>query len=104
MVVANIRKLPAMDKDTATKVLGYMQEILDEYGWVSVADVCDLMGIRSYYEDVVLGWIDLRDVSVKRVWGLFRFRYKLVLPKPCDIRVIRGAYTDAQPNRGDELE
>ena len=61
----------------AEEVLDRMQDLIDTYGMVSVADLCDLVGINGSYTDNKYGWTRLRDVDVQRV----RDGYLLKLPK-----------------------
>lgn len=61
----------------AEEVLDRMQDLIDTYGMVSVADLYDLVGINGSYTDNKYGWTRLRDVDVQRV----RDGYLLKLPK-----------------------
>lgn len=65
----------------AEEVLARMDEIIDEYKIVSVADMYDLMGITCEYTDNKYGWTNLRNAEVVRV----RDGYKLNLPKALPI-------------------
>jgi len=61
----------------ADEVLDKMDEIIADYGVVSVADLCDLAGVTSSYADFKFGWSDLSAAGVRRV----RDGYILKLPK-----------------------
>ena len=54
-----------------------MQEIIDTYQVVSVADLYDLVGIRGNFTDNKYGWTNIRNASVEHV----RDGYMLKLPK-----------------------
>ena len=55
-----------------------MDELIDTYGNVSVADLYDLVGKSSEYTDNKYGWTNLRNAEPVRV----RDGYMLKLPKP----------------------
>lgn len=61
----------------AEEVLDRMQDLVDTYGMVSVADLYDLVGISGSYTDNKYGWVHLRGADVQRV----RDGYLLKLPK-----------------------
>ena len=61
----------------AEEVLDRMDDLLDTYGVVSVADLYDLVGITGNYTDNKYGWTNLRNADVQRV----RDGYLLKLPK-----------------------
>lgn len=61
----------------AEEVLGRMDDLIDNYGMVSVADLYDLVGIQGNYTDNKYGWTNLRMAGVQRV----RDGYMLKLPK-----------------------
>lgn len=61
----------------AEEVLDRMQDLIDTYGMVSVADLYDLVGINGSYTDNKYGWTQLRSADVQRV----RDGYLLKLPK-----------------------
>ena len=62
----------------AEDVLSRMDELIDTYGVVSVADLYDLVGISCNYTDNKYGWTNLRNAEPVRV----RDGYMLRLPKP----------------------
>lgn len=61
----------------AEEVLDRMQDLIDTYDVVSVADLYDLVGITGSYTDNKYGWTQLRNADVQRV----RDGYLLKLPK-----------------------
>ena len=61
----------------AEDVLSRMDELIDNYGIVSVADFYDLCGITGSYTDNKYGWTDIRSAQVVRV----RDGYKIKLPR-----------------------
>lgn len=61
----------------AEEVLTRMEEVLDSYPFVTVADLCDLAGITGNYTDNKYGWTNLRSAEVVRTYK----GYKLKLPR-----------------------
>ena len=61
----------------AEDVLNRMDDLIDAYGMVSVADLYDLVGISGSYTDNKYGWTNLRNAEVRRT----RDGYLLKLPK-----------------------
>ena len=61
----------------AEEVLLRMDELIDTYGLVSVADLYDLVGVTGNYTDNKYGWTDIHSASVARV----RDGYLIKLPK-----------------------
>ena len=66
------------NRGEAEDVLTRMDELIDTYGIVSVADMYDLVGISGDYTDNKYGWTNLRNAEPVRV----RDGYMLKLPKP----------------------
>lgn len=64
-------------RSEAMDVLARMDEIIDTYGQVSVADMYDLVDVSSNYTDNKYGWTNLRDAEPVRV----RDGYIIKLPK-----------------------
>ncbi len=62
----------------AEEVLERMDELIDKYGIVSVADYYDLVGETGSYTDNKYGWTTLRTAEVIRV----REGYMIKLPRP----------------------
>ena len=65
------------NRGEAEDVLSRMDELIDQYGLVSVADLYDLVGINGNYTDNKYGWFNIRTASVVRV----RDGYMIKLPK-----------------------
>lgn len=61
----------------AEDVLNRMDDLIDAYGMVSVADLYDLVGISGNYTDNKYGWTNLRNAEVRRT----RDGYLIKLPK-----------------------
>jgi hypothetical protein len=66
----------------AEAVLSRMDEIMEEYEIVRVADLYDLVGITGDYTDNKYGWTNIRNAEVVRV----RDGYKIKLPRALPIR------------------
>lgn len=65
----------------AEEVLSNMDDMIEMYDTVSVADLYDLVGITSEYTDNKYGWSNLRNAQVVRV----REGYALKLPRAMPI-------------------
>lgn len=65
----------------AEEVLARMDELIDQYGVVSVADLYDLVGVTGNYTDNKYGWTNIRNAEPIRV----RDGYMLRLPKALPI-------------------
>ena len=65
----------------ANEVLAGMDEILDRYGVLSVAEYKDLAGVQSSYTDAKFGWTSLNSASVLNC----RDGYYIKLPRPYPI-------------------
>ena len=65
----------------AEDVLSRMDELIEMYGVVSVADLYDLIGVTGNYTDNKYGWTNIRNAEPIRV----RDGYLLKLPKPLPI-------------------
>lgn len=61
----------------AEEVLSRMDELVETYNMVSVADLCDLVGATCKYTDNKYGWTDIRSAHVIRT----RDGYMIKLPK-----------------------
>lgn len=66
------------NRGEAEEVLARMDEIIDNYGMVSVADLYDLVGVPGNYTDNKYGWTNIRNAKAERI----REGYLLKLPKP----------------------
>lgn len=65
------------DRGDAEEVLYRMEELLERFEVVSVADLFDMAGISCNYTDNKYGWTDLRSAHVERV----RDGYVIRLPR-----------------------
>ena len=65
------------NRGDAEEVLYRMEELLERYDSVSVADLFDMAGISCNYTDNKYGWTDLRNAHVERV----RDGYIISLPR-----------------------
>ena len=66
---------------SANEVLHSMMDIIDKYGYVTVADMYDMSDLPCSYIDNNYGWLDLSSASILSV----RDGYILRLPKPLPI-------------------
>lgn len=66
----------------AEEVLSQMNDLIDTYQVVSVADLYDLVGLTGNYTDNKYGWTNLRNADVVRV----RDGYMLKLPRAVPIK------------------
>lgn len=69
------------DRGDAEAVLERMEELLERFDVVSVADLFDMAGISCNYTDNKYGWTDLRSAHVERV----RDGYIINLPRATSI-------------------
>lgn len=70
------------NRGEAEEVLSRMDELIDQYGVVSVGDLYDLVGITGNYTDQKYGWTNLRTAEPQR---LRDGGYMLKLPKALPI-------------------
>lgn len=66
----------------AEDVISRMDELIETYGEVSVADLYDLVGITGNYTDNKYGWTNIRNAEPVRV----RDGYMLKLPKAAPLK------------------
>lgn len=66
----------------AEEVLFRMEELLERFEAVSVADLFDMAGISCNYTDNKYGWTDLQAAHVERV----RDGYVIRLPRACSLQ------------------
>lgn len=66
----------------AEAVLSRMDEIMEEYEIVRVADLYDLVGITGEHTDNKYGWTNIRNAKIVRV----RDGYKIDMPRALPIR------------------
>lgn len=79
----NFDDITLESKAEADEVLERMDELLDTYGMVTVADLCDLVGISCEYTDNKYGWTSLRNARVVRLRGN---EYMLDLPRVTSLK------------------
>lgn len=65
----------------AEDVLARMDELMDTYGLVRVADLYDLVGITGNYTDNKYGWTNIRNADIVRV----RDGYMIKMPRAVPI-------------------
>lgn len=70
------------DRAKATLVLDKLEDLLDEYKMVSVADMKEASGFQSDYTDNNWGWMDLSGAKIIRDRG----EYILKMPKVIDLK------------------
>lgn len=70
------------DRGEAEEVLSRMDELIDQYGVVSVGDLYDLVGLTGNYTDQKYGWTNIRTAEPQR---LRDGGYVLKLPKALPI-------------------
>lgn len=66
----------------AESVLMRMDEIMEEYNSVRVADLYDLVGVTGQYTDNNYGWTNIRNAEVVRV----RDGYKIKMPRAIPLK------------------
>ena len=66
----------------AEAVLSRMDEIMEEYEIVRVADMYDLVGITGEHTDNKYGWTNIRNAEIERV----RDGYRIKMPRALPIR------------------
>lgn len=69
------------NRGEAEDVLSRMDELMDTYGLVRVADLYDLVGITGNYTDNKYGWTNIRNAEILRV----RDGYMIKLPRAVPI-------------------
>lgn len=66
----------------AEDVLDRMDELIETYGMVSVADLYDLVGISGEYTDNKYGWTSLRNAEPVRMNGGYLLKLPRAMPLP----------------------
>lgn len=69
------------NRGEAEDVLARMDELIDTYGLVRVADLYDLVGITGNYTDNKYGWMNIRNAEIVRV----RDGYLIKMPRAVPI-------------------
>lgn len=70
------------NRGEAEEVIRCMDELMETYGVVSVADLYDLVGISGPYTNNNYGWTDIRNASVVRV----RDGYMIKMPRTMPLK------------------
>lgn len=73
----NVDNILFDSRETAENVLEESKEIINKYGFVTIADMYDLAGLDAPYTGQKYGWVDLKEAKIIRV----RQGYELVLPE-----------------------
>ena len=73
----NVDNILFDSRETAENVLEASKEIINKYGFVTIADMYDISGLDAPYTGQKYGWVDLKEAKIIRV----RQGYKLVLPE-----------------------
>ena len=73
----NVDNIRFDSRETAEGVLKSLTEIINVYGFVTVADIYDLVGLNATYTEQKYGWVDLKEAKIIRA----RSGYKLLLPE-----------------------
>lgn len=69
------------DRGEAQDVIDRMDELMDAYGLVRVADLYDLVGVTGSYTDNKYGWTNIRNAEIVRV----RDGYMIKMPRAVPI-------------------
>ena len=64
----------------AEDVLMRMDELMETYGLVRVADLYDLVGITGNYTDNKYGWTNIRNAEIVRVNNGYMIRMPRAVP------------------------
>lgn len=64
----------------AEDVIDRMEEIIEEYGFVRVADLYDLVGVTGDYTDNKYGWTSIRSAEPVRVRNGYMLRLPRAIP------------------------
>ena len=56
-------------KEESNNVISEVKEIIDKYGFASVADLYEICGVLANYTDNEYGWIDVSGAYSKKVMG-----------------------------------
>lgn len=73
----DIQDIILSSRAEATDVIDQMYEIISAYGFVSVSDLFEMLGVHGEFPSESWGWSDIRGADVQRVPE----GYLLVLPK-----------------------
>lgn len=70
------------NRGDAEKLLDYLNDQINQYGQVYMADLYTELGVDSGFTDYNRGWETLRDAYIERARG----GYRVVLPRPVILR------------------
>lgn len=66
------------------EVFNKLRQLIAVYGFVTISDLYELVGIASKFEDTRWGWSDLKEADVAKILNDLgaEVGFKLLLPKP----------------------
>lgn len=67
------------NRSEAESVLTYMKDLVVDYGFATVSDFLDLIGMSTHFKDDQIGWTDLNKA---KIMGCYSKGYFLAFPKP----------------------
>lgn len=76
----NYQNIVVPTRADAEEVFNRLDEILEVYNIVSIADVCELCGIRAEYTDHSYGWTSLRTAEPQKVRDGWLLRFPKAVP------------------------
>lgn len=76
----NVDDIILETRGEAEDVLYQMDELIDRYGIVSVADLYDMVGVTGNYTDNKYGWTSIRNAKPVRVRGGYTLRLPKAMP------------------------
>lgn len=74
----NFGQIIIPSRHEADEVINKMAWFIQEYQFVSVSDLCEMLNLQAEFTDEKYGWTDIRQLGIKRVTQ----GYLLVLPNP----------------------
>jgi hypothetical protein len=79
--MVNLQSIVLSTANEADLVVERLREVLKNYGFVTVSDLYDLVGLPSTFPDEKWGWTNLDDISISvEVDTDF---YEVKMPEPC---------------------
>ena len=78
--IYNYDEIILSTRGEAEDIVMRMDEIVETYGMVSVADFYDLVGVTSNYTDNKYGWTDVRNAKIVRVRDGYFIKMPRVMP------------------------
>lgn len=76
-----LQEVVFIGRSSAEDTLNNMKQCITQYGFVSVSDYYDLSGITGKYTDAKFGWVNIKNVEIKRT----KNGYIIDLPQPIRI-------------------